>query len=189
MDCPKCDRLTAVRERYVADRKLLRRIADEQKARAAADDSYRRPRGRPRKVPRLGYEALRVAEDWLDAHRRLPVTERDAHPGASDSVAELWAELSSLSDRRYLQRRRRLVFRLVATLADCSERSVRAAVREDLERAVHPDPKRPDWPLPPPDLEWGPERTPEWSVGRPPTDQEKKAALRSRLDPGPRGPS
>ena len=182
MDCPTCDRLSAVRERCVADAKLLRRIAEEEKARAAADDSYHRPQGRPRKVPRLGYGVLRVAADWLDAHRGLPVTKRDEHTGAGYS-AELWEELASLSDRRYWQRRRRLALRLVATLAGCSERTVRAAVREYLERIA--DPERPGWPLPPPDLEWGPERTPEWIVGRSPTDQERKAARRSRLDQDP----
>jgi len=187
MNCPTCDQLAALRERYIAAAERLRRIADKQKARAAADDSYRRPRGRPPEFPRLRYQDVCVAADWLDAHRRLPVTERDAHPGASDSVTELWAELSSVSDRRYWQprfpRRRRLAVRLVALLAGCSERTARAAIREDLERSA--DPERPEWPLPPPHLEWGPDRTPEWIVGRPPTDKERKTARRSRHDPDP----
>ncbi len=195
MACLTCDQLNALRERYVADTELLRRIADEEKARAADDDRYRprqgrprkvpRPRGRPQTVPRLRIRHVEFAAYWLDAHRGLPVTKRGAHTGAGYS-AERWTELSSLSEGRYRQRRRRLAIRLVAALAGCSERSVRAAVREEWEHSNDPD-ENPHWPLPPPDLEWGPEKTPEWVLGRPATVKERREAKRSRIDPGPQG--
>ena len=70
---------------------------------------------------------------------------------------------------------------LVATLAACSERSVRAAISRWEELVA----KGKDPVLPKPDLEWGPEKTPLWIVGRPPTDKERKTARRSRHDPDP----
>ncbi len=118
-----------------------------------------------------------IAEEWLDAHRRLPVIKKDGHPGASlasHSPGELWAEASGLSEKRYWQRRRRLAVQLLAALAGCGERTARAAVRSE----------RPT--LPPPDLEWGPDKVSEYIVGRLPNRVQRELeglAARSRLDP------
>lgn len=179
-----CDRLRALRRRCEGKTELLRRIADEEAARAVADRSYRRRRRRPPTVPSLSVFDLTVAEEWLDAHRKLPVRERHKHPSVSDSVAAFWVEASSLSENRYWQRRRRLAVQLLATVAGCSERTVRTAVGKAEKRVARgEDPIL----VRSPDLEWWPERIPEWIVGRPPTDREEKETRRSRLDPGRRG--
>ena len=81
-------------------------------------------------------------------------------------------EAAALSERRYWQRVRRLAIRLLAALAGCSERAAYRSVRtiRELDEA---------------DLEWGPDKIPEYIVGRLPKRVQRELELlaaRSRLD-------